>query len=178
MKLLFISDIHGLKSNLEKIKSKFIEFNCDKLIVLGDLYYLSPFARNDKDYDVQYIKDFLEAFKDKLICIRGNCDSDEDIITSNFKIIDEIYSLSLNNKELYLTHGHIYNETNWKKENSILIFGHYHVPFIKEEENTLYINPGSISRPRENNPTYLYFDGKSFIIYDIYDKIIDEKKIF
>ena len=178
MKLLFISDIHGIKSNLEIIKNKFNEFNCDKLIVLGDLYYLSHYFRDNEDYDVQYVKDFLESFKDKLLCIRGNCDSDEDINASSFNIIDEISSLQLENKELYLTHGHIYNEKNWKKDNSILVFGHYHIPFILEEGTKLFINPGSISQPRNNNPTYLYFDGKEFIIYDIYDKIVDRRKIF
>ena len=38
MRLMFISDIHGISTNLKKIKMKFDEFNCDKLVVLGDLY--------------------------------------------------------------------------------------------------------------------------------------------
>ena len=42
MKILFISDIHGIKTNLPKIKERFIELNCDKLVVLGDLYYIGP----------------------------------------------------------------------------------------------------------------------------------------
>ena len=177
MKILFISDIHGLKTNLAKIKYKFDEYNCDKLVVLGDLYRISTINMNENDYDTKYVKNFLESFKDKIICIRGNCDSDNEIIDSKFKIIDEISMLHINDKKVYLTHGHIYNDTNWKENNSILIFGHYHIPFIKDVANTMYINPGSISNPRFGNPTYLIFDGNEFIIYDICDKIIDRRKI-
>ena len=42
MKILFISVIHGIKTNLPKIKERFEELKCDKLVVLGDLYYIGP----------------------------------------------------------------------------------------------------------------------------------------
>ncbi len=178
MKWLFISDIHGRKTNLPKIQEKMASLQCDKLIVLGDLYYMGPRNEIEEDYDISYVRDFLESYKDKLICMRGNCDSDVDIEISNFPIMNDLSMISFNNLDLYLTHGNIYNENNWEKENSILIYGHYHVPFIREKNGMIFINPGSISLPRENNnPSYLVFDGKEFIIYDIYDNVIAHKTL-
>lgn len=174
MKILFISDIHGIKTNLLKIKKRFNELNCDKLIVLGDLYY----NRNKmfKDYAPNYVREFLESFKENLICIRGNGDSEVDELISNFKIINKLGLITTNNVDIYLTHGHIYNEDNWDRTNSILIYGHLHKPFIKEFKNNIYINPGSISLPRNDiGPTYLYYDEKQFIIYDINDHEIAKK---
>ena len=62
--------------------------------------------------------------------------------------------------------------------NSVLIYGHLHIPFIKKIETNLYINPGSISLPKEDNPpSYLFYDEEQFIIYDINDNIIVKKEI-
>jgi len=175
MKIMFISDIHGIKTNLEKIKKKFLEFNCNKLVVLGDLYYIGPRNKMKDGYDIQYVKEFLESFKDKLICIRGNCDSEVDIMVSDFPIINELSMISIDEHDIYLTHGHLYNENNWNVENSILIYGHFHIPFIKEKDNMLFINPGSISLPKDNNPTYIIYDYNKFTIYDINYKIVAQK---
>lgn len=177
MKLLFISDIHGLKTNLNIIKEKFNEFKCEKLIVLGDLYYIGPKGLVNEDYDISYVKNFLESFKDKIICIRGNCDSDVDIMISEFPIINELGMICTDKHDIYLTHGHIYNENNWEQKNSILVYGHYHTAFIKEKDNNLFINPGSISLPRQGNPSFMIYNDEEFIIYDIFDNIIDRKKI-
>jgi len=178
MKIMFISDIHGIKKNLNKIKEKFIENNCDKLVVLGDLYYIGPRNNISNDYDINYVREFLSSFKDKLICIRGNCDSEVDIEVSDFPIINELSFISTEKEDIYLTHGHIYNESNWDKTNSILVYGHFHKPFIKQYETNIYINPGSISLPRGEYPeSYLIYDENEFVIYDINDNIIDKYKL-
>lgn len=178
MKIIFISDIHGIKTNLDKVKEKFIKLNCDKLVVLGDIYYSYHGSIIDEEYDPEYINNFLESFKEKLICIRGNCDSELDVETSNFSIENGLKKITTIKNDLYITHGHIYNESNWEKTNSILIYGHLHKPFIKEIETNTYINPGSISLPRtSSSPTYLFYDEDSFTIYDLEDNIIAKKVI-
>lgn len=175
MKVMFISDIHGIKTNLEKIKIKFKSMNCDKLVVLGDLFYLGT-GNNQKDYDPCYVKEFLESFNDKLICTRGNCDSSKDLKNLKIHNIEELTLLKTINNDIYLTHGHIYNSSNWNRKNSILIYGHYHIPFIKHIESNTYISPGSISIARQNyKETYLIYDEEKFTIYDINDnKLIEE----
>ncbi len=176
MKLMFISDIHGIKTNLPKIKERFNELNCDKLVVLGDLYYIGPRNKMIEGYDINYVNEFLSSFKDNLICVRGNCDSDVDLMVSDFPMVNELSLISTINEDLYLTHGHIYNESNWNKTHSTLIYGHLHIPFIKKVETNTYINPGSISLPKEGNPpSYLVYDEEKFIIYDINDNILVEK---
>jgi len=178
MKLMFISDIHGIKTNLAKIKERFEELNCDKLVVLGDLYYIGPRNKMIEGYDIKEVETFLESMKDKLICMKGNCDSEVDVMISNFPIINELSLIMTENHDLYITHGHIYNESNWSKENSILIYGHFHVPFIKKIETNYYMNPGSISLPKEGNePSYLIVEEKKATIYDIKDNIIQEESL-
>ena len=178
MKILFISDIHGIKTNLPKIKERFEELECDKLVVLGDLYYIGPRNKIIEGYDINYVREFLNSFKDKLICIKGNCDSEVDKMVSEFPIISELGLIATINEDLYLTHGHIYNESNWSKTNSILIYGHLHTPFIKEIESNTYINAGSISLPKtEDGPTYLFYNEEEFIIYDMNDQIIAKKTL-
>ena len=178
MKIMFISDIHGMKTNLPLIREKMKEFQCKKIVVLGDLYYVSPLVRMDKDYDPEAVQQFLNSFGDKLTCLNGNCDSDEEIDESPFPIMRGYYYLKTDGLDLYMTHGHLYNENNWDKENTILIFGHYHIPFIKEMGNNLYMNPGSISRPQDGFlPSYMIWDEKKFTIYDVNGTILAEKEM-
>ena len=178
MNLLFISDIHGIKTNLPKIKERFHELKCDKLVVLGDLYYIGPRNTMQPGYDIDYVQEFLKSFKDKLICVRGNCDSEVDIKVSNFPIISDLRLIATINEDLYITHGHIYNESNWDKTHPTLIYGHLHTPFIKEIETNTYINPGSISLPKsEVGPTYLFYNEQEFIIYDMQDNIVAKKSL-
>ena len=178
MKILFISDIHGIKTNLPKIRERFNQLECDKLVVLGDLYYIGPRNTMIDGYDINYVKEFLGSFKEKLICIKGNCDSEVDKMVSKFPIVSELGLISTINEDLYLTHGHIYNESNWTKTASYLIYGHLHIPFIKEIETNTYINPGSISLPKSDiGPTYLYYNEEEFIIYDMNDNIVAKKSV-
>ncbi len=178
MKLLFISDIHGIKTNLKKIKERFEELHCDKLVVLGDIYYIGPRNMMIEGYDITYVNAWLSSFKDKLICIKGNCDSEVDQMVSPFPIVSDLGLISTINEDIYLTHGHIYNESNWNKTHSTLVYGHLHKPFIKEIETNTYINPGSISLPKGNEgPTYLYYDEENFIIYDLNDQVIAKKTL-
>lgn len=176
MKILFISDIHGIKKNLPLIQEKYREFQCEKLVVLGDLYYTSWTNKGREDYDPEFVKDFLESFGERLICLRGNCDSDEDLKYGKFPILEVTQVLEEPN--IYATHGHIYNENNWNKKNTILVFGHYHIPFIEEKGDNIYINPGSISLPKEDyKESYMVWDEEKFTIYDVENEIIAQKEI-
>ena len=71
MKILFISDIHGIKTNLNKIKEIYQKEQCNKLVVLGDLYYIGPRNKMIEGYDIDFVKSFLESFKEDLICIKS-----------------------------------------------------------------------------------------------------------
>lgn len=172
MRAIVISDIHGIKTNLEKIKSRYIELKCEKLIVLGDLYW----GYYEADYDPKYVQKFLQEFKDELICLRGNCDFRVNPSEEPFPVeLDNVINITDN---IYISHGHLHNENNWIVQNSILIFGHYHIPFIKAIGNNIYINPGSISKPRsDNHPSYLLINNSEFTIFDVNNNVLDSIKI-
>lgn len=177
MKVIFISDIHGIKTNLELIKP--IIDDCDKLVVLGDLYYIGPRNKINNDYDILYIQEFLTNYKDKIICMRGNCDSEVDIKISDFVINEGISYLNLDNNDIYITHGDFYNSNyNKIKENSILIYGHEHIPYIKNIDNKHFICVGSISIPRNNKATYLIYENNRFNLYNIDGDIEDSLIIY
>ena len=95
MKLLVISDIHGIKTNLPLIKKKFKEFSCDSLIVLGDLYYNYGRTGQD-DYDPEYVRKFLDSFSDKLVCMKGNCDENINTYLEPFDIIPGCINMKIN----------------------------------------------------------------------------------
>ena len=64
------------------------------------------------------------------------------------------------------------------KEHSILIYGHLHIPFIKKIETNYYLNPGSISLPKEGYlPSYMVYDENKVTIYDIEDNILMEEEL-
>lgn len=173
MKIIFISDIHGIKTNLKKIENIIEE--SDKLVVLGDLYYIGPRNKLNSDYDILYVQEFLTKYKNKLICMRGNCDSNVDISVSDFLINEGISYLSVDEIDVYITHGDYYNINNHynMNENSILIYGHEHMPYIKKQDNRYFINTGSISLPRNSEASYLTYEDNKFTLYDINNNIID-----
>ena len=178
MKILFMSDIHGIYNNLEYIDNVINKKEIDKLVVLGDLYYCGPMYNDRLEVSCLLVKDFLTKYRDILICMRGNCDSDVDIKVSDFPICNGLSMIYLDNINIYITHGNEYNKDNNKKiNNGVLVYGHEHIPYIYKDNNMIYINVGSISLPRNNNkPSYMMYENKIFTIYDIDGNIIDEYK--
>ena len=118
----------------------------------------------------------MTKYSDRIICLKGNCDSNVDIKASDFPICDNLALICVDGLDIYLTHGNKYNLVNNRKFNrkGILVYGHEHIPYIKKDGDMVYINVGSISLPRDNNkPTYMVYESKKFIIYDIEENIID-----
>lgn len=172
MKLLFIADIHGIKTNLIEVEKFFYKNKCDYLVILGDIFNNGYYVY---DYDKRFIKKYLLSFGNKLIVVKGNCDTDKDFKELNIKP-SSLKEIATEKQKIYITHGHLYNESNWDKENTILIQGHTHFPKIVESPTTTYIYVGSISKPRGNSsPSFLYYNEESFIIYDINGEKIAEK---
>lgn len=177
MKIVFLSDIHGVYDNLNVIEKILENDKIDKLIVLGDLYYPGPNYNGGLKINSLAIKNFLMKYSENLICMRGNCDSNVDIKASDFPICDGLSMIYVDGLNIYITHGNEYSmEKNRKLTNKgILVYGHEHIPYIKKSEDMIYINVGSISIPKNGNlPTYMIYENRKFIIYDIEGKIIDE----
>ncbi len=176
MKILFVSDIHGITDNLKIIEKKIQKENIDKLVCLGDLYYAGPSYNDKHQVDSSGVLRFLMNYHDKLICMMGNCDSSVDIKASDFPINSGISLIHIDGIDIYITHGNEYNYEKNRKLNrkGVLVYGHEHIPYIKKKESMVYINVGSISLPRNNNKaSYAIYDNKKITIYDIDNNIID-----
>ena len=175
MKLMFFSDIQGINYNLNSIKKIIDNNSFDKIIVLGDLYYSGPNYEEDYQIESKKVKDFLTEYKDNLIVLKGNCDSDVDVKASDFPICNNLVLINVDGLDIYCTHGNEYSMSKNKKINKgILVYGHEHIPYIKKIDDMIYICVGSISLPRDNNkPTYMIYENKNFSIYDIDNNLID-----
>lgn len=176
MKYLVVSDIHGSLYYTKFIINHFNKNNFDYLILLGDFLYHG--ARNNLtlDYNPKEVTLLLNSYKDKIIAIRGNCDSRVDEMVLDFPLSDNSY-LIINDKLFFLTHGDIYNEFNLPNINKdcILMYGHYHIPFIKKVNDITIINPGSISLPKNNTKnSFIEIIDNKLTIKDIDKNIIDE----
>lgn len=180
MKVLFISDIHGIKKNIDFL-TKLIESNkFDKIIVLGDIYYSGPSYDLSYEVDSKYVLTFLNSYKDIVIGVRGNCDSDVDIKVSDFPIYEDYHIINLDEINVCCSHGNKYSYSKNCDINyiDVLIYGHEHVPYIKNKDNIVYICAGSISLPRDGNlPTYVVYENRYFDIYDIDNNLIDSIKL-
>jgi putative phosphoesterase len=184
MKLMFASDLHGSLFYCNKMFELYHEENADKLILLGDLLYHG--ARNDLtlDYDTIKVAELLNKSREDILAVHGNCDSDVDQDVLQFPIGSDylIFYPEDIKKIFFLTHGHIYNKNNLPKlkKDFILIHGHTHIPTIDVDKisNIIYLNPGSISCPKQNNPnTYMIYEHNQFEIKDINKNLINKLKL-
>jgi len=153
MKWLIASDIHGSEFYCKEVLNAFENEKAGRLLLLGDILYHGP--RNDlpKDYAPKKVIELLNAQKENILCVRGNCDADVDQFVLEFPILAEYAVIDLGNRLLYATHGHVYGELNPPPLNKgdILLCGHTHVPKCVEYESFVYMNPGSASLPKEDS---------------------------
>lgn len=153
MKILIASDIHGSALYCRRLIEKYEKEKADRLFLLGDILYHGP--RNDlpDEYAPKKVIEMLNEKKDEIFCVRGNCDTEVDQMVLNFPILADYAVLSVGERLVYATHGHVFNENNLPplKKGDILLNGHTHVPKCTEHESFVYMNPGSVSIPKENS---------------------------
>ncbi len=165
MKFLIASDIHGSQKYCEMLLQAFETEKADKMLLLGDILYHGP--RNDlpENYAPKQIIEMLNPLKDKLLCVRGNCDTEVDQMVLNFPILADYAVIPVGEKLLYATHGHKYNPQTPPplSKGDMLINGHTHIPKCEDIDNFTYLNCGSVSIPKENSPhSYMILEDRKF----------------
>jgi len=175
-----MSDIHGSIHFLNRALERFEEEKADYMVILGDELYHG--ARNPLplEYNPKKVAEILNSLSDRIIAVRGNCDSEVDEMVIDFPIMATYSTILYDNKRLFLTHGHIYNESNMPKlrDGDVLIYGHTHIPKAEKVGNIYIINPGSITFPKEDNPhTYGVLEGNVFKIKDLDGNVFKEISI-
>jgi len=165
MKWMFASDIHGSAKYCKMMLDRLEKENADRLVVLGDLLYHGP--RNDlpEEYNPKAVIEMLNSVSDKLLTVRGNCDAEVDQMVLNFPMMAEYIILDLGEKLVYVTHGHVFNENNLFNglNGNILMNGHTHVPALNKHDGYVYMNPGSVSLPKNDScHSYMTFENNLF----------------
>lgn len=165
MKLFIASDIHGSMYYCSKMLNAWNCENPDKLVLLGDILYHGP--RNDlpEDYNPKAVIEALNEISDKIICVRGNCDTEVDQMVLKFPVLAEYSVIFDSDITMYLNHGH--NREILEKNlpaKSYLLCGHTHVPACEDCGKYIYLNPGSVSIPKENSQHgYMIYEDGMFL---------------
>lgn len=181
MKLLICSDIHGDLESAERVIGAFQKECADKILILGDVLYHGP--RNDlpSTYAPKEVIKLLNAHKDIILCVRGNCDTEVDQMVLDFPILADYVYLSLDGLSVFATHGHHHNTKTPPplRAGEILLHGHTHVLRCEEfGDGNLYLNPGSAALPKEENPrTYMVYENREFTVKDFDGKVIFKKSV-
>lgn len=160
MKFVIASDIHGSATWCRKLLDAFNKESADKLLLLGDILYHGPRNPLPDGYAPMEVAEMLNGIKDKIICVRGNCDSEVDQMVLDFNVSSD-YAEVFDKKRLVLSHGH--RAVPPLTCNDVYLTGHTHVPLnAVEGDGYLHLNPGSVSLPKENSAHgyVLYCDGE------------------
>lgn len=175
MKYLIASDLHGSIYYANLLWEAYEKEQADKLIFLGDLLYHGP--RNDlpRDYDPKAVIELMNSRKQELLCVRGNCDAEVDQMVLQFPVMADYAIFTQPNSQgketmIFATHGHVFNENHLPmlKAGDILLHGHTHVSVIREHDDYIYMNPGSLSIPKEGTAHgYMTMENGTFIWKDI-----------
>lgn len=165
MKLFIASDIHGSAYWCRKMLEAFEDSKADKLILLGDILYHGP--RNDlpDEYAPKEVIKLLNPLKNKILCVKGNCDTQVDQMVLDFPILADYAYICTDGRQIFAAHGHNFNCENLPplSKGDILLNGHTHIPMIKDMGDYTYVNCGSVSIPKENSAhSYLIFENGEF----------------
>ena len=165
MKILIASDIHGSAKYCRLLLERYLAENADRLVLLGDLLYHGP--RNDlpEDYAPKKVIEMLNGVADHILCVRGNCEAEVDQMVLSFPVLAEYALMPLGNRIIFITHGHTFNKEKLPpmKAGDILLHGHTHVPACEAFGEYMYMNPGSVSIPKDGAPrSYMTLEGEEF----------------
>lgn len=138
MKILVFSDSHGNLANCFEVLKKTFK-SVSYVIHLGD--YIK---------DVDSLKTAYPELEFINVC--GNCDFGTNLFSEKLIVLGD--------KRIFITHGHRYNVKRnlvnlsyvaEEQRADICLFGHTHIPIITNENDIVFMNPGSISQPRSIN---------------------------
>ena len=170
-KLMIASDIHGDAQTTALLLERYRESGAEKLILLGDILYHGPRNELPAGYAPKRVIELLNPYKNEILAVRGNCDCEVDQMVLDFPVLAEYAYISVDGMRIFATHGHNFNTEKCPPlaRGDILLHGHTHVPVVQPfGEGNYYINPGSVSIPKESSPkSYIIYENGSFYFYDL-----------
>lgn len=154
MRILVFSDIHGSFPVARQIRKLASSMQPDYVILLGDLLYHGPRNPIPQGYDPQAAAAELAALGDSVIALKGNCDNEADEALLPFRLTPGPVWLFLDDLRIHATHGHTFTLDTLPPlaEETILLYGHTHVPMARNAKGVTLCNPGSLCLPKEGHP--------------------------
>ena len=171
MKIMIASDIHGSAYYCRQLLAAFDREDADRLLLLGDILYHGP--RNDlpKEYAPKEVIALLNERKQRIFCVRGNCEAEVDQMVLQFPVMADYCILPVGDRLIYATHGHNHNLKALPplQSGDILLHGHTHIPAWEAfGEGNFYFNPGSVSIPKEGSAHgYMLLEGSCLVWKDL-----------
>ncbi len=172
MKLMIASDLHGAAPAVEKLLSAFDASGAERLILLGDILYHGPRNALPAGYDPRAVISLLSPYADRLLCVRGNCDTEVDQMVLPFPVLSETALLFVDGRLWFAAHGHRSGANPTTEDlpplsvGSIFLSGHTHIPVLsKDPHGILRLNPGSVSIPKGGYPaSYALYENGCFSV--------------
>ena len=170
MKWFIASDLHGSAVYCRRMLEAYRREGAHRLVLLGDILYHGP--RNDlpEGYAPKEVIAALNPLRDEILCVRGNCDTEVDQMVLDFPILADYALIADGGLTIYATHGHVYGEQNPPPlpQGAILLCGHTHIPACVRHEGFAYLNPGSVSIPKQDSRHgYMTLENGLFIWKDL-----------
>jgi len=144
-KLIVTADVHGSYSSWLTLKN--LLGPLDELVIAGDLFDIKYGNFTHIDFQPESIKKDLMDFNHRFFYVYGNCDS-----IPFFPGFETFLEFSCFNKKFFVSHGH--RSCEYSSNIDIIIQGHTHLCFLEKRDGQIFMNPGSITCPRNGIYTY------------------------
>ena len=170
MKWFIASDIHGSAYCCKMMLERYKEETAGRLLLLGDILYHGP--RNDLPlcYAPKEVIAMLSEKGSETLSVRGNCDCEVDQMVLPFPVLADYTVLDTGSRLIFATHGHLFSPSRPlpMKKGDILLSGHTHVPRCEETDGLVFLNPGSVSIPKEGSVrSYMTLENGVFLWKDL-----------
>lgn len=172
-KILILSDIHGSLTWLRKAMERYRAERAGDILLLGDELYHGPRNPLPDGYAPKDVAQMLNTYADRILAVRGNCDSEADEMVLDFPILSTYSQVLAGCRRLFLTHGHVCGPSRLPRlrAGDVFFYGHTHVPVARREGEIFIVNPGSIALPKENSPhSYAVLQGSRLEVKDMEGK--------
>ena len=176
MKIIVASDLHGSLDWSNELLEQVNKIKPNLIVLLGDLYYHGPRNPLPDGYNPKVLSEILNQFKDQLLVLKGNCDAEVDEMISEFKFHSSL-SMNVAGKTVFFSHGHNFNIDSFPEGDfDVMFYGHFHTHFIKEKDGKLFVNPGSVSLPKDGTKnSFAVISDEGVSIFDFDGNLLDSK---
>lgn len=170
MKIGIISDIHGYPKQFEKAIRYFDK--CDMVLCAGDLLYHGPRNPILEGYEPLKLAEDIKKLDIPMLIAKGNCDAEVDEMVLELPLISPVIVYEKDNIRFMVLHGHAQDDNKLFEiavsyKINIMIMGHTHIKQCYKRGNTLFVNPGSISIPKDGSATIAIYENNEISFIDI-----------